>query len=568
MSPQAKSQLGVLFSFAIISLVVTFPLVLRMNDGIPFGGDGFQFIWNGWWFAKAVSTPGLSGWWTPYQYAPNGASLLTHDFGPLNAFFQAALSLFMSQFAAYNVILLGHYVLGAWGAYILAFYFTGNRPASVIAGVIYGFSIHHAMHLSQLGTVSSGFLPIGVYYLVKYTRDGGWRDGLFAVMTIIGAALVHWYNVAFIGIVFSGFFLIGQIKLSSDLSGKTKWIRALAPWILSVAILTPYLVELVREFSDSNTGSTIGIGGAYFLNPIWLLIPSPTHPVLGAIGSKFQSLIPGNMTEGVASLGIISALLGLLSWRDRTPTTRTWCLLGLVMFLLALGPVIWPTSIPGPFRLWSMIPGLNLIRIPARFVGPLTLCIAMSVAGWLAGSILVNKPQVWRKIFLWIVPALIIFETLTIPLTISGKEYQHPELQNLKSLYMDAAGSDEPPDLIVMFPLHLDRREFLLQQTLHEIPTVNGALSYPPNGAREFFMSFNWAPEMSADLGVDMIVYQPFAAKTRLDEKFSIPANATGRAAPWAGQDVEPLVFLRDVMQYEIIYQDDSLIVFLVPESG
>ncbi|MFH1676265.1 MAG: hypothetical protein ABIC40_04490, partial [bacterium] len=152
MSPQVKSQLGVLFAFIAASIAVTWPLAISFNTGVPYGGDAFQFIWNGWWMSKAASDPNLSVWFTPYQYALSGSSLVLHDLSPLNAFIASILRNFMSDFAAYDLLIIFHYVIGAWGAYILAFYFTGNRPGSVIAGTIYGFSTFHAMHLSQLST--------------------------------------------------------------------------------------------------------------------------------------------------------------------------------------------------------------------------------------------------------------------------------------------------------------------------------------------------------------------------------------------------------------------------------
>jgi hypothetical protein len=95
----------VLFCFLLTTIVVTFPLVFRLTSGAPYGGDALQFIWNGWWFAKAAADPSLSIWFTPYQYAPHGASLFLHDLSPLNAWGQAWLRNFVGDFGAYNILL-------------------------------------------------------------------------------------------------------------------------------------------------------------------------------------------------------------------------------------------------------------------------------------------------------------------------------------------------------------------------------------------------------------------------------------------------------------------------------
>jgi hypothetical protein len=278
MTSHARSHLFVRLSFIAATIVVTWPLVLRMNQGVPYGGDASQFIWNGWWFAKAASDPDLSLWWTPYQYAPHGASLVLHDLSPLNAAIQALLRGSIGDFAAYNVLILFHYILAAWGAYILSYYLTGNRPASVVAGVIYGFSAHHAMHLSQLSTVSNGWIPLAVYYLLKYTRDSGPRDGVMSVLMILAAALSHWYSLVFTAVVFFGFMLIGQVGLRDDLGGTRRWLRALSVWILSGLILSPLLVAAWLAKSTVKVEWLVEMGRLYVLDPIRLILPPPANP--------------------------------------------------------------------------------------------------------------------------------------------------------------------------------------------------------------------------------------------------------------------------------------------------
>ncbi len=567
MNPQNRSHLGVLLAFFVAATAVTWPLVLHFNDGIPYGGDSFQFIWNGWWFSKALGDPALSVWYTPYQYAPNGTSLVLHDLSPLNALMQAILSGWIGMFAAHNLLILLHYVLGAWGAYILAWYLTGNRPASVTAGVIYGFSMHHAMHLSQLGTISSGWLPLSIYYLLKFTRDGGWRDGVLSIVMLLAAAMSHWYQFAFAGVCFFGLMLIGQVGLKDHLDGAKRWMRAVGPWIVALLILGPLILASWRETAAVGAQHQVEMGMRYYLDPAWLLLPSPTHPILGGLSKPFLMTIPGNTTEGVVSLGIVAIVLGILSWFRRDATTRAWCWLGLVIFLLALGSVItilgWNTGVPGPFVIWSAIPGLNLIRIPARFIGPFTLTLGIAAAGWIAGLQTEWRLGFRRFFLLWFIPAIIVFETLTIPVPVVGREFLHPALGRLPGIYMEATGTTEPPDLIVNFPLLPLRREYLLQQTIHELPTVDGALSYPPAGAMDFFFGFNWNPDYVKSIGIDMVLFHPWVATPSLGEHFKIPEDATGRAADWAGQKVEPEVFFRGVMGYRVAYEDDGLIVFV-----
>ncbi len=559
MNPHVRSHLAVLLALIAAAIAVTWPLVLHMNDGIPYGGDGFQFIWNGWWFDKAMSDPDLSLWWTPWQYHYEpyfGASLAIHDLSPLNAFFQSKLSTLFGDFGAQNLLILFHYVLGAWGAYILAWYLTGNRGASVVAGVIYGFSVFHAMHLSQLSTVSAGWLPLSIYYLLKYTRDGGWRDGVLSILMLIAAALSSWYHLAFAGVVYFGIMLIGQIGLKENLSDGKRWQRAIIVWAASILIISPLLFRAWWESAGLPVEWRVGIGKLYFLDPAWLIIPPPDHPVFGGLSKMLVGTIPGNPTEGVASLGLVAIVLGIAAWFRKNPTTRAWCWLGLAIFLLALGPTLtvlgWKSPIPGPFQIWSMIPGLNLVRVPARFVEPFTLTLAISAAGFLAGLSSTWRTGWRRGLILWVLPILILFETMVAPVPMVGSEYRHPALEKLPEIYTEATGDPNPPDLIVNFPVLPERAQFSFQQTIHEIPTVDGAVSNPPPGAREFLFGYNWNPEYLRETGVDMVLYQPWAATSSLSEHFRI-----------GDREYEPIEFFRDLMGYKIAYEDENLIVFV-----
>jgi len=204
-----------------------------------------------------------------------------------------------------------------------------------------------------------------------------------------------------------------------------------------------------------------------------------------------------------------------------------------------------------------------MIRIPARFIGPFTLALGVCAAGWVGGLSSAWRGGWRRTLILWIIPAAIIFETLVIPIPIAGPQYSHPALERLPEIYAEYTGNPEPPTLIVNFPLLPKKRQFLYQQTIHELPTLDGALSYEPPDATEYLARFNWNPEYLREVGVDIVLYQSWAAKSSLGETFHVPPDATGNAAQWADQNVEPLVFFRDVMQYGIAYEDDELIVFV-----
>lgn len=562
MSAHSRSHFGVLVGFVVISIIVTWPLAMQLTEGIPYGGDAWQFIWNGWWFGKAVLDPDLSLWFTNYVYAPEGGSLALHDFSPLNSFFIACLTPTIGDFASINLLLLIHYVLGAWGACILAWYLTGNRAGSVIAGVIYGFSTWHAMHLTQLGIVSSGWVPLAVYYLLKFARDGGWRDELMSLVMLLACGLTHWYNLAFVGLVFFGFMLIGSFSLKEYMPIEKGWFRAIRPWAFCLLILAPIILKAIDQLNSMDLAVRLQLGQFYFMDPAWLVLPSPDHPLFGGFSRQFSNAIPANLTEGVATLGFAVIILGFLTWFRKNPLTRALCWVSLILLLLSLGSSItvfgYETHVPGPFALWSKIPWLNMIRIPARFIGPFTLTLGLAVAGWIAGLNPDWRSGLKRIFLLWIIPAVIIFETLVIPIPITGKEFHHLAFEQLDRIYDEAANTDGSLDLIINVPQLPPRSEYMFLQTIHEIPMVDGALSVPPSGKMEFLAVFNFERTNVRDLGIDLIFLHKWATG---DSSFHIPEDSSGVAAGWAGQDVPPAVFFKEIMGYKALYEDDDLLI-------
>jgi hypothetical protein len=161
-----------------------------------------------------------------------------------------------------------------------------------------------------------------------------------------------------------------------------------------------------------------------------------------------------------------------------------------------------------------------------------------------------------------VLPILALFETLVIPIPITGSELNLPALSRLSSIYQNATGDPDPPDLMVNFPVLPERVQFMYQQTLHEIPTVDGALSNPPPGARDFLFHFNWNAEYLRSIGVNLILYQYWAATSSPGDVFQV-GTSEQYPVEWRGRKVPPLVFFRNVEKYRVIYEDGKMILFV-----
>ena len=77
------------------------------------------------------------------------------------------------RIAGYNILFFLSFILSGFGAYLLANYFTKNKSAALIAGVIFAFSpfhIHNALG-TNVGTMHQEWLPLFALYLFKFFED-------------------------------------------------------------------------------------------------------------------------------------------------------------------------------------------------------------------------------------------------------------------------------------------------------------------------------------------------------------------------------------------------------------
>ncbi|MDX1524209.1 MAG: hypothetical protein R3264_21445, partial [Anaerolineae bacterium] len=79
------SHILVIIAYFLLTILMTWPAVLHLTDGIPGDGfDGWQNYWNLWWVKQAVLVEGTSPYETDYLYPPNGTNLLFHTLNIFN----------------------------------------------------------------------------------------------------------------------------------------------------------------------------------------------------------------------------------------------------------------------------------------------------------------------------------------------------------------------------------------------------------------------------------------------------------------------------------------------------
>ena len=238
----------VLSAYLLLGLILTWPLVAHLATHVP--GDGIDdpsLAWNLWWVKHALvdlpQNPFISAW----QFWPIGINLAFYTLTVLNGMLGVPLVSAFGVIPAYNLLLLSSFVLGGYGAYLLALDFVGRgkqgnkdrqgdketRKRSVspcllvtmsafLAGALYAFASSKLFYaaLGQGNIASSQWAPFAALYIVRTARrDGKARDAALAALFVALQAYAEMTYASFL-LVFAGLaFVWGGCDASTATAG-------------------------------------------------------------------------------------------------------------------------------------------------------------------------------------------------------------------------------------------------------------------------------------------------------------------------------------------------------------
>ena len=178
-----------------VALLWTFPLVRHLGthllgQGI---GDNVTSVWNFWWMRTAMAA-GVSPFYTSYLFAPVGVDLTLNTHTALPAFIGATALGTVPLVAAHNLTLLAMVVLNGCGAYALAWRFTRDHGAAIIAGLVFSGSPYVAAHLhGHFNLISAWTLPLIAIAGFESARGSVWWGTLGGLLLGLTAYADYYY---------------------------------------------------------------------------------------------------------------------------------------------------------------------------------------------------------------------------------------------------------------------------------------------------------------------------------------------------------------------------------------
>ena len=490
-----------LLLYGLLAVGMTFPLVLHFGTQLPSnGGDALQNYWNYWWVGVALRE-GRNPYYTNLLYAPYGAPLYLHTLNLFNGLITLPVQFVFGLIPAYNVVVLLSLVLAGYFAYLLVGQVSGSRVAGFVGGVICAFGSYHLAHmLEHMNLLASEWLPAYLLCLLLALGARGRRRTLLvlaAAGALVLTMLCEWQYVVF-AIVATGW-LAGYEAIRR---------RAIGPLVVAVAIggvwavlALPLLVPTIRQAGQGITSLTdvtvaeiargatvLPDAGAPFrlsADPISFVVPGSRQSWWGATAERVGARVLAPVSERILFLGYLPLVLaGVGIWRDRR-RAGIWLGLAVIAFVLALGPtlqflgrpvLLGGNEVPLPFRILQEVPGIGLVRVPARYGLLVTLCLAV-----LAGIGLAGWEPTWGKArnagnlgVIAVVVAALLAEQITVPV---------PLVTPSAPAFYEQLGRSNEAGAVMEWPFCKQCAATNYYQTVHHHPVIGGyiarRLGYP-----------------------------------------------------------------------------------------
>jgi hypothetical protein len=440
--------------FLAIGVFFTWPMPKRMSSGIyGFGNDNFGGIWSLEWAHKAFWGPETNDF-SPMIQAPFGLEIDDRYMSPYDRLFTIVFGGINDALFAYNLEILLSFMAAGLTMYALARYLTGNRPAALVAGVIFSTSPFHLAMSMQYGAMATiQWAPLVVLAVVhalrtRRKRDAAWVGASVALMWL-SSFYFGWFTIWWVGALVVVYALIGLVRAvrarraaaavkEGALYAVTRGpIAVVTSLVLAVPLLLPLINKVLTDPTQyARSSFDLQINA---VRPWQFILPPGDHPVLGDLTNdvitRHLGVLP--VYEQNVYLGVIPVVLALAAFvlaRGALPFARA-AIIPLVLascfFVLLMlgpnipyevtsigdwlspernphweGPVLWLYEISASFRYYgrafvfvsvalSALAAIGLALLLRRFAGRRPTWVPWAIAGVLSLGVcfeFLNRP--------------------------------------------------------------------------------------------------------------------------------------------------------------------------------
>ena len=355
----------VLAALCALTVLHTWPLAARLRGHVAGGTeDVFMNMWHLWWMRQVLWEAPASPYFAPGLHWPLGAEMYWHTLAPAKTAWGALLLGLTTPEVAYNLVLLGTFVLSGYTAWLLArdlLARAGVSPGVAAAAAFAGacaftFSRYHWAHArAHLNLSALEGLPLYLLCLLRYLGPGAhagrrrWLAG--TALAALYVILCDYYYFLYMALV-SAVWVVAARWQEGSLLARDAWrsplLRRAGAVALAVALAcAPTLLPLLLHLKPEPIGTHHG-DSDYYADLLSLVLPDPGSWWLALLPPRaagwswafLRDTMAGNLEESGLFLGYLTPVLaGLALWRG-VPHGRRWAFIGGMGVLLSLGTVL------------------------------------------------------------------------------------------------------------------------------------------------------------------------------------------------------------------------------------
>ncbi|HUU45307.1 MAG TPA: hypothetical protein VM118_06200, partial [Acidobacteriota bacterium] len=469
-------------------------------------------------------------------------------------------------------LIIFSFVASGYFVYRLALLYGISPSGSCVAGFLFAFCPYRFSHLGCLNQIQTQFIPLGIFFAVRFFRTGRTRYGVGAALTMAVQSYFGWYST--FHLLAALVVLLGwEIVREPGRWRRLPWRKAAPLALMSAALMVPsalpYILqklampEFNRPFSETVRCS------ADLLDYLRVNSDNILARFNLPLGNWWSGFFPGLVATGLTAVAVAAVFRtatktsaseprsGRTTLRARArAAVRRWGEIGYLPILgasglvLSLGPFfkvaghnLW---IPLPYTLcYYLIPGFSSMRTPGRFAVLVALATAV-LAGlgfdalrrryprlgstFLVGTLLVAGVLAWSPTL----PFVAYPDRASMP-PVYGWLAEQPDSGPILELPVTAGRDSEST-------IDLRRQMYVLY---HGKPRLDGASGFTSNRYTEFRRDMQAFPapetiERAYDMGARRLIvhYGDYVPGLREGMRHRVQNEKALREAAVFDQDV------------------------------
>lgn len=423
----------VLVACLLLAIGLTHPLGLHLAEAVPSDiGDPLLNAWVLAWDAHAWLSAGTP-WFDANIFFPLPNTLAySEHMASVAALVLPLQTISQEPLLAYNAALWLSFGLAGLGMYLLVRRWTGRAGAAWVAGLAFAFGPYRMAAISHVQLLSLQWLPFSVLaldvLLNPTRRSNAWRPALLLVLFTGLQVLASWYLAVFTLLVL-GCYALGWLAAELAANRARRATRRLA-WLavsaglvglLSLPLAWPYLEVMPQLQAARPLGQALQMAA----QPGDFLAAAPALRLFGPLSQPLRQR-PGFTEENQLWLGAATPLLALwglaCAWRARWGASRAgryrWRS-GALLLILFISLLL--TTADAYQALVQLLPWLNVIRVPARWIIPASWALAGLAGYGVAGlqRLLAGRRSFLATLAPILIASWLLAEAWTVPLQLA-----------------------------------------------------------------------------------------------------------------------------------------------------